>query len=143
MRLNLPLVLASSLVLLAACETPSGGTSGNAAATPVAPLGVSFNWDGTSKCFDPASPAFTVSGAPAETAKLKFRMKDLDAPSFNHGGGEVAYSGQQVPRGAFIYKGPCPPSGSHDYRWDVSALDASGNVVARGEAMQPFSQSGR
>jgi hypothetical protein len=131
----------SAASLIAACETTSSVGAGSDPAA--APLGVSFSWDGTSKCFDPASPAFTISGAPSGTTALKFNMTDLDAPGFRHGGGTVTYTGASVPQGAFTYKGPCPPSGSHDYRWDVKAVDSSGTVLAKGSATQSFSQAGR
>jgi hypothetical protein len=41
-------------------------------------------------------------------------MTDLNVPSFHHGGGTVAYSGQAaVPCGAFSsgFTGPSPPPG--------------------------------
>lgn len=131
----------AALLGLAACDTTQSSTSSPSAA--VAPLGVNFSWDGTARCFDSRSPAFTISGAPAETASLKFKMTDLDATGFNHGGGTVSYSGPSVPSGAFSYKGPCPPTGSHNYRWTVTALDAGGSTLGRGSATLPFSQSGR
>jgi hypothetical protein len=71
---------------------------------------VDFTWEGTAKCFDPKSPPFSLSGVPVGTKVLRFAMKDLDAPSFPHGGGSVPYHGQtQLERGAFPYKGPCRP----------------------------------
>ena len=71
-----------------------------------------FSWEGTASCFDPKSPPFSLTGVPAGTKRLKFAMTDLDAPSYPHGGGTVAYSGQnQVGRGAFSYQGPCPCGG--------------------------------
>ena len=102
-------------------------------------FGVDFSWDGTAACFDPKSPPFTLSSVPAGTKRLTFAMKDLDAPSFPHGGGTVAFTGQnQVTRGAFSYKGPCPPSGQHTYQWTVEAQDAGGKTLATATVTKKF-----
>ena len=102
-------------------------------------FGVDFSWEGTAACFDPKSPPFTLSGVPTGTKRLKFAMKDLDAPSFPHGGGTIAYTGQpQVSRGAFSYKGPCPPSGQHTYQWTVEAQDAAGKTLATATVAKKF-----
>ena len=102
-------------------------------------FGVEVSWEGTAACFDPKSPPFTLSGVPAGTKRLKFAMKDLDAPSYPHGGGTVAFTGQaQVSRGAFSYQGPCPPSGQHTYQWTVEAQDAAGKTLATATATKKF-----
>jgi phosphatidylethanolamine-binding protein (PEBP) family uncharacterized protein len=81
-----------------------------------AKFAANFTWQGTAACFDPKSPPFLLSNVPKGTKLLTFSMKDLDAPNYPHGGGSVAYSGQnQIGRGAFSYKGPCPPQGQHTY----------------------------
>jgi phosphatidylethanolamine-binding protein (PEBP) family uncharacterized protein len=99
---------------------------------------VDFTWEGTAKCFDPKSPPFSVSGVPAGTKVLRFAMKDLDAPNFPHGGGSVAYSGQsRIERGAFGYKGPCPPQ-QHSYQWTVEAQDGAGKTLATATATKTF-----
>jgi len=65
-------------------------------------------------------------------------MIDRNNPH-NHGGGKVAYSGQKsLAYGAFRYKGPCPPSGSHTYQFTVKAIDAKGKVLATAKAQKPF-----
>lgn len=65
-------------------------------------------------------------------------MSDLDASSFNHGGGTVEYTGQnELPYGAFSYRGPCPPI-RHIYQIYVQALDAAGKTLASAKARQPF-----
>ncbi len=100
---------------------------------------VDFTWEGTAPCFDPKSPPFTLSGVPAGTKALRFAMKDLDAPNFPHGGGTVPYRGQsRIERGAFAYKGPCPPSGQHRYQWMVEAQDGGGKTLATATAMKKF-----
>lgn len=96
-----------------------------------AEMSISFEWGPTKKCFDPNSPPIHLSGVPEGTVELDFMLSDLDAPNFQHGGGTVAYKGQSsLPYGAFKYKGPCPPSGSHTYVISVRALDASGKTLA-------------
>jgi len=123
------LILAAAMVVL-------GASNGYAAK-----MGVAFNWGPTTACFDEKSPPITLSNVPAGTASLQIRMIDQNASSFNHGGGNLAYKGQaQLPYGAFKYKGPCPPMGTHYYRITVKALDASGKTLATGSATQPFSK---
>ena len=96
-----------------------------------AKFAVDFSWEGTASCFDPKSPPFTLSGVPAETKRLRFAMKDLDAPSYPHGGGTVPYQGQNnIGRGAFAYQGPCPPQGQHRYQWTIDAQDGAGKTLA-------------
>ncbi len=100
---------------------------------------VDFSWEGTASCFDPKSPPFSLTGVPAGTKTLKFAMTDLDAPTYPHGGGTVAYSGQnQIGRGAFSYQGPCPPQGQHSYRWTVEARDGSGKTLASATVTKKF-----
>ena len=85
---------------------------------------VTPTWEGVKACsgrpITSPSPAFSLAGVPANTAELEFRMVDLDAPSFNHGGGKVRYAGRaRIPPGAFQFIGPCPPQ-THRYdrsRW--------------------------
>lgn len=102
-------------------------------------MSVSFDWGPTKKCFDPKSPPFSITGVPTGTRTLTFRMVDRNAPDFDHGGGEVAFGGQRaIPYGAFRYRGPCPPQGSHTYAWTVKALDAGGKVLATGTAQRKF-----
>lgn len=105
---------------------------------PARAMDMSFEWGPTKKCFDGKSPPITLSGVPAGTAKLRFRMTDLDAPNFNHGGATVAYGGQKkLAYGAFRYRGPCPPS-PHVYEIRVDALDAKGKVIAKAKARRRF-----
>jgi phosphatidylethanolamine-binding protein (PEBP) family uncharacterized protein len=119
-----------------------------AALTALSPLdalaagfGVDFSWEGTAACFDPKSPPFSLTEVPAGTKQLRFAMKDLDAPGFSHGGGTVAYTGQrELGRGAFAYRGPCPPSGQHTYQWTVEAQDAAGKTLATATATKKFPQ---
>ena len=101
-------------------------------------MGVSFSWSKSDACAS-RSPAFRLSGVPRGVKRLQFRMTDLDKPSYYHGGGSVSYKGARVARGAFSYKGPCPPRGqSHRYRWTVRALDAKGKTVGTASATRAF-----
>lgn len=100
----------------------------------------SFSWSGIAAC-GTTSPAFRISGAPAGTKQLRFRMVDLNAPDYPHGGSTVAYSGGTVGRGAISYTGPCPPAGSkHTYRWTIEALDDGGKVLGTAAASGVFSR---
>jgi phosphatidylethanolamine-binding protein (PEBP) family uncharacterized protein len=101
-------------------------------------MGLNFSWSGVTACGS-SSPAFTVSGVPSGTSQLAFNMIDLNVPSYQHGGGSVAYHGSsRIPAGSFSYNGPCPPSGQHTYKWTVQALDASGKALASASASRPF-----
>lgn len=98
------------------------------------PIPVRFTCDGAN-----VSPALAWSGVPAGTAELALVVDDPDAPNdtFTHwvvvgirpdvtgseqgsppsGGREVAND-----TGKSAYFGPCPPSGTHHYRFTVYAL---------------------
>ena len=77
------------------------------------------------------SPEFILNGLPNGTTTVEFRLKDLDVPSFNHGGGKVKVKGPgKVPSGAFRYLSPCPPKGKHTYEWTAIARKGK-TVVAR------------
>jgi phosphatidylethanolamine-binding protein (PEBP) family uncharacterized protein len=62
---------------------------------------------------------------PKRTTELRFRMKDKNVPQYDHGGGKIKnYGGEKVIQlGAFKYKSPCPPSGSHRYEWTITAIE--------------------
>lgn len=101
-----------------------------------AEMSMSFDWGPTKKC-DTKSPPISVKNAPEGTAKLQFSMTDLNVPSYRHGGGTVDYA-KSIPYGAFRYKGPCPPSGKHKYRFTVKALDAKKKTLATATATRSF-----
>ncbi len=124
------------LGLAAAMALALAGTSQSALA-----FSASFTWAGIGPCGS-TSPAFAIRAAPKGTASLRFAMRDHDAPSFNHGGGTVAYDGRgRVPQGAIRYVGPCPPGGQvHRYIWSIEALDATGKVLGRTQAEGRFPQ---
>ncbi len=122
----------AAVLLVAACQTTKDAPN-------LAVLGVDFSWQGVPACSG-KPPAFKISNVPAGTKTLKFWMTDLNVPSYMHGGGTVEYKGTgEIPAGAFSYMGPCPPTGSHDYRFEVTALNATGDtVLGRGQATRPF-----
>lgn len=120
----------SKLLLLAAAMAMT--------ASPAYSFGLSFEWGPTKKCFDSKSPPITLSKVPKGTAKIRFRMVDINVPDYPHGGGTVTYGGQtSLPYGAFRYKGPCPPS-PHTYQITAEALDARGKVLAKAAARKRF-----
>ena len=88
------------------------------------------------------SPSFALTDVPPGTARLQFAMTDLNVPSFHHGGGTVAYSGQPaVPCGAFAsgFTGPSPPAGQvHTYQFTVKALGPNGAVLATTTTRRKF-----
>ncbi len=88
------------------------------------------------------SPSFALTDVPPGTTKLQFAMTDLNVPSFHHGGGTVAYSGQTaVPCGAFSsgFTGPSPPAGQvHTYQFSIKALGPNGAVLAKTTTRRKF-----
>ncbi|MGR3395599.1 MULTISPECIES: hypothetical protein [Rhodobacterales] len=111
--------------------------------TASAEFAVSFNWGDIPLCTNGrpnrvGSPAFTIKDLPAGTTSVEFRLKDLDVPSYNHGGGKLKISGSgQLPFGAFKYKSPCPPGGSHTYEWTATAK-AGNKVVGTAKARRAY-----
>ena len=110
-----------------------------------AEMSVSFQWGNIPRCTtgNPntvPSPEFILKGVPAGTNRLQIRLSDLDAPSYDHGGGTVkaTVSGAaKIPGGVFKYKSPCPPSGSHRYQWTVTAKQGN-KTLGKATAMQKY-----
>lgn len=97
------------------------------ATTASAEFAIQFDWGNIPACSDGrpntvGSPAFVLRDVPAGTSHVEFRLKDRDAPNYNHGGGKIAVNGDgKLPFGAFKYKSPCPPGGLHTYVWTATA----------------------
>ena len=97
------------------------------ATTAAAEFTLSFEWGNIPSCRTGkpntvGSPAFVLKGVPAGTTSIEFRLKDLNARGYNHGGGKLKIGGSgQLPFGAFKYKSPCPPGGAHTYEWTATA----------------------
>ena len=105
-----------------------------------ADLSVNFKFTAAYKC-SKVSPEIHVGNIPSGTAAFKVRLRDLDVPTWRHGGGTVpADPSGVIARGALKdgYNGPCPPSGSHNYEFTVKAVDANGETLAEGSSTQRF-----
>ena len=93
------------------------------------------------------SPPLAWSGVPTDAAALAIVVDDPDAPSgtyihwvvANIDAAEQGVAEGSVPRGGVqvanssgdaSYAGPCPPSGTHHYRFTVYALSSSIDVNA-------------
>ncbi len=125
--------LALSFALLALGSTPA----------LAADFTISFTWGDIPRCTSGhpgrvPSPRFVVSGLPEGTDTIVFRLKDLDAPNYNHGGGKVRIDRDGViPAGAFTYKSPCPPGGVHRYEWRATAKHGT-KTLARARARRNY-----
>lgn len=85
------------------------------------------------------NPEMQVSGLPTGTNRIAIKLKDKDAPGYNHGGAKLKVSGDGViPAGTFKYKSPCPPGTPHTYEWSVTALKGAKSLgTARVEMRYP------
>jgi phosphatidylethanolamine-binding protein (PEBP) family uncharacterized protein len=113
--------------------------------SPAMAFEISFDWAGLKRCTSGqpntvTNPAFTLKDVPLGTKFIKFRLTDVDVPDYNHGGGTVAYEGQtKIDPGAFKYKSPCPPGGSHSYEWKATAqTKKSGGALAEAKARRTY-----
>jgi len=130
---------------LSPAANSSGGTLTvtSAAFTEGANIPKVYSCDGQS-----ISPPLQWTGAPAQTASFALIVVDPDAPSgtFTHwvafdipanvtdiqeGAKNVGKAGQNGAR-RNGYTGPCPPSGSHRYIFNVYALDIASLDLSEG-----------
>ncbi|MCP5074366.1 MAG: hypothetical protein GY947_13900 [Rhodobacteraceae bacterium] len=101
-------------------------------AAPASAFEISFQWGPLKSCTSGrpntvTNPEFRLRDVPAGTKYIRFKLKDNDAPGYNHGGGTVAFDGQSaIKSGAFKYKSPCPPNGVHTYVWTATAQKKKG-----------------
>ncbi len=122
------IVLLVSIVFLTGCGATVAENAVN--------LDVVYKWSKEDQC-SRTSPEISLGNIPSETKQLKVKLKDLDAPNWDHGGGKVTYTGQATLAKGMLksgYNGPCPPSGSHRYVFSVDAIDAEGTIVGRGKS---------
>jgi len=104
---------------------------------------LSFEWGDIPLCTSGRpnivpNPRFELKDVPARTDEVVFRMTDLDVPAYPHGGGRVTLQTDGVIEpGAFTYKSPCPPRGSHRYEWVAEAM-GSGEVLATARAQRDY-----
>jgi phosphatidylethanolamine-binding protein (PEBP) family uncharacterized protein len=114
-------------------------------ATPASSFEIAFTWNGLRSCTSGnpntvANPSFVLTDVPEGTKYIRFKLVDKNVPGFDHGGGVVAYSGQAtIEQGAFKYKSPCPPSGTHKYEWTATAQSKkSGGKLAVAKALRVY-----
>jgi phosphatidylethanolamine-binding protein (PEBP) family uncharacterized protein len=114
-----------------------------AAGAAAAEFRVSFTWGDIPLCTTGrpnvvGSPRFVLGDVPAGTETIEFRLKDLDAPNYNHGGATLRVGRDGViPFGTFTYKSPCPPSGVHTYEWRATARKGR-QVLAEARARRRY-----
>lgn len=114
------------------------------ASTAVAEMTLGFQWGDIPSCTTGrpntvANPEFVLGGVPQGTNRIVFKLKDLDVPNYNHGGGtlKVQMSGSgRIPSGVFKYKSPCPPSGRHTYEWTATAKKGNQTLATAKAARQ-------
>ncbi len=105
---------------------------------------LSFTWGNLKLCNTGRpnrvpNPDFKLSGVPDGTLKIKFKMVDRNVPGYNHGGGSVKYKGQNtIAPGAFKYKSPCPPGGSHTYEWTATAIGKGGKKLGTAKSSKRY-----
>lgn len=116
-----------------------------AIASPVSAFEISFDWSGLKSCTSGnpntvANPQFVLKDVPEGTMFIKFKLVDTNVREFDHGGGVIAYTGQSVIEpGAFKYKSPCPPNGSHTYEWTATAQSKkSGGKLGSAKAARQY-----
>lgn len=116
-----------------------------ALASPVSAFEISFTWDGLKSCTSGSpntvkNPQFTLKDVPEGTKFIDFRLRDKNVPDFSHGGGVVAWNGEDsIKSGAFKYLSPCPPDGAHTYEWIATAKSAkSGGKLATAKAKRKY-----
>ncbi|WP_421702081.1 hypothetical protein [Aliiroseovarius sp.] len=113
------------------------------AAPAFAEFTISFDWGDIPLCTTGRpgkvdNPRFVIKDLPEGTTRIVFRLKDLDVPSYNHGGGKVTVNADGVIEpGAFRYKSPCPPGGSHTYEWTAKA-QAGSKTLATAKARRDY-----
>lgn len=116
-----------------------------ACAAPAAAFEITFTWDGLKSCTSGTpntvtNPRFSLKDVPAGTKFIRFKLVDTEVRDFDHGGGVVAWDGQDtIEPGAFKYKSPCPPGGSHIYEWTATAQSKkSGGKLGTASAARPY-----
>jgi len=106
-----------------------------------AKMAISFNWEGIAACTH-ESPEIHVDGIPVGALELRVKLKNLNVPEWNQGGGVVENDGSGIipPKALDIgYNGPCPPPGErYKYEFSVMALNAEGAILGFGKAVKPF-----
>ncbi len=114
-------------------------------ATAALPFEIGFEWGDFKSCTNGsprtvANPRFDLKDVPEGTKFIRFKLVDRNKPDFDHGGGTVAWTGETVIEpGAFTYRSPCPPNGSHVYEWTATAQDKkSGGKLGTAKARRDY-----
>jgi len=135
---NRVFIIAALILLIIACAKDQNQIVIPKDATE---MEVEFSWDGIKACTH-ESPEIKVTHIPDGTVELQARLKDIDLPAYNHGGGVVKHDGSGIiPAGALTigYNGPCSPPGSrHKYEFSVMAKNAEGAIIGFGKSRQSF-----
>ena len=104
-----------------------------------------FDWGNLKSCTSGkpnkvSNPIFELKNVPEGTKELRFKMKDKDVPRYNHGGGKIKdYNGDlTIQPGAFKYKSPCPPDGSHTYEWTITAIGEKKKKLGKAKATKKY-----
>jgi len=77
---------------------------------------IKFDWSDLKLCNSGypnivKNPTFHLKNVPESTKWIYFKLVDTNVVNFNHGGGWVEYTGQDIIKpGEFTYKSPCPPN---------------------------------
>ena len=113
--------------------------------SPALSFDFSFDWKGLELCTSGKpnkvkNPTFKLKNVPEGTKFIRFKLVDLNVPSYNHGGGVAVYDGSGVIKpGAFKYKSPCPPDGAHVYEWRATAQSKkNGGKLATAKAKKSY-----
>lgn len=133
-------ILTAVLILAAGC---AGNPDQIKIPKDAAKMEITFSWEGIKACTH-ESPEIQVSNIPDGTKDLQVKLKNLNLPAWNHGGGIVTHDGSGLIPAGYLsvgYNGPCPPNQRNKYEFSVMALNAEGVIIGFGKAMQPFPPS--
>lgn len=139
MKKRYPLLILSALLMMA---TGCAANNPDRIVIPkdAAKMEVTFSWEGIPPCTH-ESPEIKVSNVPEGTKDLQVKLKNLNLPAWNQGGGIVAHDGSGLIPAGYLsvgYNGPCPLNQRNKYEFSVMALDAGGVIIGFGKAMRPF-----
>jgi hypothetical protein len=102
-----------------------------------------FEWGNIPSCSDGSpndvtNPIFTLSNVPTGAKTIDFELIDLDV-DYDHEGGTATLSGSNIIQpGAFEYKSPCPPDGSHVYEWTATVKNANGDKIGKATSEKEY-----
>ena len=140
--MNIAIATLAIFFLFTGCEN----TDKKRELTPVenvAKISLDMNWSEKTECSH-ISPSMRVSNVPKGTSLLVFKMMDRNATKFNHGGGEIKYSGDnEIAEGALdSFNAPCPPKGlTHIYVMSLKALDSNQtHILGEGSVEKAFTK---